>query len=379
MSPTTLDRPASTVVDAERAPWRRRALEALCAVDSTTGTEDRLLPILTDLLRGLGAKVQLQRVDGRRANLLARWPDPWARPPRLLLTTHLDTVPPFRPPRAIEGGLAGRGTCDAKGQIVAQLAAIRRLLAAGERRFAWLGVIGEETDGAGAAAALDWSELTHGYECVILGEPTGNRLASGQKGYLHVELRCRGRRAHGADPMAADPRRGGSAIWRLHRWLRDVRDLPARQDSRFGRESWNLGRIEGGEAVNVVAGEARAELAVRTVPGSTFAADARRLAPVDAEVEILSEDPPMAFAPVGGWPSERSCEAVGFGSDAPRLAELATRDAEGRPRIVLLGPGSIAVAHTDDEHLLDVDLGDGIDTLVELCRHLLARPSGGGS
>lgn len=126
--------------------WHEHWLMRLCAEDSTSGREDALLPPLLALLDGLGADVRLQEVAPGRTNVLACWGSP-----RVLLTTHLDTVAPYLPPEREGGVVRGRGTCDAKGQLVAQLAALASLLHAGREHFAWLGVVGEETDSAGAS------------------------------------------------------------------------------------------------------------------------------------------------------------------------------------------------------------------------------------
>lgn len=382
------------VDDAEEG-WRRRLLHELCAVDSTTGHEGRLRPLLDSVLGQMGARVRWQSVgddgedgetaDEGRANVLATWGRP-----RVLLSTHLDTVPPYLPPQPTVAGLAGRGSCDAKGQIVAQLSAIRQLLAAGEDRLAWLGVVGEETHSDGARAAQTLVDETaadlegpglDGLAAVVVGEPTEGRPVIGQKGFLHLELRCAGRRAHGADAERSHPDRGSSALWALLDWLEALRKQPASEHEVFGSESWNLGLLNGGDAPNVVAGEARAELVVRTVPGSSFVGECRRLAPAGGEVTMLCDEPPslyggaellnsddVSFGP-GTTVAFGPGTTVAFGSDAPHLAPLAAG------RVLLFGPGSIATAHTDDESLSWRELAEGTDGLVELCRHLLAVPA----
>lgn len=341
--------------------WRRECLFELCSVDSSTGHEGRLRPLLDSLLRDLGADVHWQPVSGERANVLATW-----GPPRLLLSTHLDTVPPYLEPTPTSSGLRGRGTCDAKGQVVTQLSAIRRLLAAGESGVAWLGVVGEETNSDGARAAVDLRSRLPELGAVVVGEPTEGAIPSGQKGFLHLELRCRGRRAHGADPKASHPEWGTNALWHLLRWLDALRLADERVDPVFGREVWNLGVVEGGDAPNVVAGQARAELVVRTVPGSTFVDQCRRLAPREGTVLVRTEEAPVLYGGPAAFDIGRTrSEAVGFGSDAPNLAPLAAG------RVFLYGPGSIARAHTDHERISWEALRWGVDDLVDLCHRLL--------
>ena len=116
-------------------------LQTLCGVDTTPGHEDALLPVLLPILTDMGAEVHLQRIDNCRTNVLARWGEP-----RLLFTTHMDTVAPFITPRIEGDRVIARGACDAKGQIVAQIYAIKQLLNEGAQGLAWLGVVGEETE-----------------------------------------------------------------------------------------------------------------------------------------------------------------------------------------------------------------------------------------
>ncbi|MGB3965665.1 MAG: M20/M25/M40 family metallo-hydrolase, partial [Planctomycetota bacterium] len=180
---------------ATTAAWLLDRTEALCRADTTTGREDHGLPALRSLLRELGGSIELQQVEPGRHNVLATW-----GVPRLLFSTHLDTVPPFLPPKRNGDLLSGRGTCDAKGQIAVQLAAIKELLARGKGGFAWLGLVGEETDSCGAVAAADLAPRLQGCVAAINGEPTENRLATGQRGALQLRLATRGVAAHSGTP-----------------------------------------------------------------------------------------------------------------------------------------------------------------------------------
>ena len=329
---------------AEPVAWMRDRLLSLCAVDTTTGREDDGLPVLQALLEELGARVELQRVVNGRHNVLARWGEP-----RVLFSTHLDTVPPYLPPR-LEAGpdgvvVHGRGTVDAKGQVVAQLAAVRALLQAGRPDVAWLGVVGEETDSVGAHMALALRDGLRGCRLVIDGEPTDGRLATGQRGVTQLVLRCRGVAAH-----SGTPERGRSAIWDLLDWLGRLRSLPGGADAQLGEEAWNVGLIRGGEALNVVPAHAEASVMLRCVPGSRFVEQARALAPAGGSLQVLGETPPDRFPQVPGFP----LAAVPFGSDAPVLRGLA----EGR-RVILAGPGRIERAHADDERIALDELASG--------------------
>ena len=331
-------------------------LMELCALDSTTGQEEVVLPALLPMLEGCDARVELLPVRGAASNVLASWSDT----PRLLFSTHLDTVPPFLPPVRKGDTIAGRGTIDAKGQIVVQLATIERLLRAGHRNLAWLGVVGEETDSIGARKSSGLAPRLRSLRAVLNGEPTGNRLATGQRGIVHLRLSCQGRAAHSGTPEV-----GRSAIWPLLDWLHDLRAQPRPQDADLGPEIWNLGLISGGRAPNVVPDLAHAELFVRALPGSDFAALAERLAPGEGRVELLHDTPADRFPRVEGFDH---C-VVPFGSDAPRLRHLVPDRT-----VALVGPGAIELAHSVDEHVTLDQLCDGVDLLQRLAHHFLAQP-----
>jgi acetylornithine deacetylase len=338
---------------AAAATWLLDRTEALCRADTTTGREDHGLPALRCLLRELGAAVELQQVAPGRHNVLATW-----GVPRLLFSTHLDTVPPFVPPRRSGDVLHGRGTCDAKGQISSQLGAIRELLARGHGGFAWLGVVGEETDSCGAVAAADLASKLQTCVAAINGEPTENKLATGQRGALQLRLVTKGLAAHSGTPEL-----GRSAIWPMVEWLQRLRGVQPAFDKELGPEVWNVGTLAGGTAPNVVPAQAEAVLFVRAVPGSTFDRAVRELAPPEGHVEQLSFTAPERYAPVPGF----EAAFVPFGSDAPRVRELV-----GGRRVVLCGPGSIKVAHTLDEHVTGTDLAAGRERLVAVAEALLA-------
>lgn len=341
----------------DRTAWLLDHTEALCKIDTTTGREDEGLPALRNLLEKLGATVHLQQVEPKRHNVLATWGKP-----KLLFSTHLDTVPPFLPPRRDGDLLSGRGTCDAKGQIVAQLRAIQELLAQGHTDLAWLGVVGEETDSIGAYAAGDLTEVLQDCVAVINGEPTENKLATGQRGSLQLLLKTKGKAAHSGMPEL-----GHSAIWPLMDWLQKLRELQTDVDADLGPEMWNLGLINGGAAPNIIPAHADARLFVRSIRESTFEARARALTPPEGVLEQLSFTPPEVFAHVPGFEHA----VVPFGSDAPRLRQLV-----GGQRVALCGPGTIKVAHTLDEHITGTEMNVGCDLLIQLAQTFLEGRAG---
>jgi acetylornithine deacetylase len=325
---------------------------ALCAAETTSGQEDAGLPVLLDLLRELGARVVEQPVAEGRTNVLALWGEP-----RVLFSTHLDTVPPYFLPR-IEGDvLLGRGTCDAKGQIVAQLAAVKTLLDEGREGLAWLGVVGEETDSAGARAALGLANHLPNLRALINGEPTDLKLATGQRGAQQICLRCEGRAAHSGSPEL-----GHNATWPLLDWLQRLREQPRPVDGTLGPELWNLGLLQAGEALNSVPAKAEAQLMARTVPGSTFLEEVRRLAPPEGSVDLRLDEPADRYPFLPGFDHA----PMPFGSDAPALRALVPDR-----MVVLAGPGSIKVAHALDEHLALSELEAGADLNRRLALHFL--------
>jgi acetylornithine deacetylase len=339
--------------DAERiAQWTL----SLCAIDSTTGQEAHLLPLLMERFRAMGARVQLQPVEGGRCNVLALWGNP-----RIVFSTHLDTVPPYIAPRREGDRLWGRGTCDAKGILATMAEAIRILLHAGTRDIAFLGVVGEETDSLGARLALELEDTLSGVEAVINGEPTGNQLAQGQKGSLHLRLRCRGKAAH-----SGTPEEGVNAAFPMLDWISAIRGLALPVDPRLGPELWNLGTLRAGQGINIVPDESEAALFARTVPGSSFLEDVLRLRPERGEAEVIFERAPEYFPAVDGFPTA----PVPFGSDAHTLRNLAQDRF-----IAMTGPGSIRVAHTGEEHLDLAEALAGATQYLDLARFLLARPA----
>lgn len=320
----------------------------LVALDSTTGREHAATAHVAALLERAGWRVQLQPVADGRANVYAV-----REAPVVVLTTHLDTVPPFLPLREDDTWLHGRGTCDAKGLAAAMIAAAERMAAAGERRVGLLFVVGEEngSDGAKAAAALApkgrW---------IINGEPTEGLLTIGQKGVLRATVAATGRAAH-----SAYPDEGSSAILPLLDALQRIRRLPLPFDPVLGPSTLNIGQLNGGVAPNVIPAAARAELLYRTVADVTrLRQEIEAAARPGATVTFPLEIPPVTAPALPGWPAA----TVNFCSD------LAFYGAWGTG--YQLGPGTIRVAHTDEERIAKQELRDGTDAYERLARTLLA-------
>ena len=323
---------------------------ALVALETPTGSEQPAIDLLDGVLRRAGYRTVRQPVSPGRDNLYA-----YREEPELVFSTHVDTVPPQLPVVEDETAIRGRGTCDAKGLAAAMVAAAERLAAAGRPNVGLLFLVGEENGSDGAKAAADFGPRGR---FLINGEPTENRLSVGQKGTLRVDLTATGRAAH-----SAYPEEGTSAIAALLDTIDRIRRLPLPHDPLLGPSTLNLGLIAGGVAPNVIPPHASAQLLVRTVEptGPLRAAIRGQLAPgVSAAFPVE-----LPFYKAGGAPPGWETVVVSYASDLPFLAAWG----EGYQ----MGPGSIRVAHTADEHILKADLLRGVDLYVRLATDLLSR------
>jgi acetylornithine deacetylase len=270
--------------------------------------------------------------------------------PDVVLSTHMDTVPPFFGCTEDDEFLYGRGTCDAKGIIAAQIAAAERLRDSGVK-VGLLFVVGEERDSAGANEA---NKHPRGSRFLINGEPTDNRLALATKGALRVELRAKGRMAHSAYPEL-----GESAIDKLVEALHDVLAMPLPVEPEIGPATLNIGLISGGRAPNVVADKAEAHLLIRTVGASEEVKDAiTNLVGDRADVAFSLDLACVRMRRIGNLPTM----IAKFATDIPSLTNW------GEP--FLLGPGSIHVAHTPDEKISKKELLECVDLYVDLATEL---------
>ena len=324
----------------------------LINIDSTTGREAEAGRWLSRELRERGYTVIEQPVGGGRANVFAT-----IDRPDVVLSTHYDCVPPFFPCRLEGGRLYGRGSCDAKGILAAQFAAVERLRAAGERRVGLLFVAGEERGSDGAVLA---NSRPAGSRFLVNGEPTDSRLAAATRGILRVRLVAAGRAAHSAAPQA-----GESAIEKLVDALVQLRDLQLPSDAHLGETFYTVGLIGGGVAPNVVPAHASAEVLFRIIgPADDVLAAIRPLEPRVTIEEVLRM-PPVRMRTVPGFETA----VFPFTTDVPLL------DRWGAP--LLFGPGSFLVAHTDDEHLSLAELHAAIDSYERLARALLITTESG--
>lgn len=313
----------------------------LIDIDSTSGKEREAGEWLANRLTALGYSVTRQPVIGDRFNVVAT-----IEPPNVALSTHYDCVPPFFRSRVEDGRLSGRGACDAKGILAAQVAAAERLRAGGHRRVALLFVVGEERGSEGATAA---NAEPIGSRFLVNGEPTDSRLATGTRGILRVRLNARGRAGHSSAPEHFE-----SAIEKLVDALSELRVLSLPSNPAFGTTSYSVGLIEGGVAPNVVPARAWAEVMFRTVGDADEVLEA--LKPLDARVQLeeVLRVPPVQLHTIPGIPSA----SFPFTTDIPLL------DRWGVP--LLFGPGSFLVAHTDEEHIDLAEFDRAIESYVEI-------------
>jgi acetylornithine deacetylase len=320
----------------------------LIDIDSTTGKEAAAGTWLATKLRGLGYQVVEQPVDGDRFNVLAA-----VDPPDIVLSTHFDCVPPFFPSSVRDGMLYGRGSCDAKGILAAQVAAVERLRANGETCVGLLFVVGEERGSDGAAAANRHQQTSR---FLVNGEPTSSKVAAGTRGILRVRLHAQGRAGHSSAPEHFE-----SAIEKLLDALVGLRRLPLPSNDIFGATSYSIGLIEGGVAPNVVPADASAEVMFRTVSDADDVLRVVKTLEPLVSVEEVLRVPPVQLNTIPGMPSE----SFPFTTDIPLLNRW------GAP--LLYGPGSFLVAHTDHEHLSIPEFEASIDGYVSIVKALRAR------
>ena len=323
----------------------------LIDIESISGNETSVGNYLYGELCRIGYQTKKIPVEGDRFNVYATHPDHPS--PRVVFSTHMDTVPPFIPSSEDETCIYGRGSCDAKGIISAQVAAAERL----QREGIYVGllfVVGEERDSLGAKVANE--NAPKGVRFLINGEPTENRVALASKGTLRVEITARGKMAHSAYPEL-----GESAIDKLIAALGRLRSMPLPSVPEIGACTLNIGLIEGGRAPNVIPDYAHADLLYRLV-GPTEELRRQIIATAGTEVEVTF---PLELAflrlrTVDGLPTM----IAAFTTDIPKFTNW------GEP--LLIGPGSIHVAHTEGEYIEKRQLHEAIDLYCLLAKELQA-------
>ena len=334
-----------------------RLTRELCEIESTTYNEGAVGDFLADFLARRGWDVEKTPVEQPAENVAGGGPR-WniyagaaGETPDLVFSTHMDTVPPYIPFTEDAEFLYGRGVCDAKGILAAQVAAGEALRDAGFR-IGLLFVSGEERDSAGAIVA---NLAPKGSRFLINGEPTDNRLALASKGALRAAFKSKGKMAHSAYPEL-----GESAIHKLIEVLGKVLAMPLPELEGIGQSTLNIGQIHGGHAPNVIADKAEAQVLVRTVTDSApVRAQLLAVAGDLAEVEFTLDTPFVRMRAIEGLPTM----VAKFSTDIPALSNW------GEP--LLLGPGSIHVAHTPAEKIAKKELLEAVDLYVKVGKQLL--------
>lgn len=320
------------------------------SIPSTSGEEEAVGFWLRDYLDSLGWTVELQPVSANQNNVIAYLNET----PRVWLSTHMDTVPPFIAPTEDDGKIYGRGSCDAKGIIAAQITAAELLRKEGIADIGLLYTVEEERASTGAKVAND-HPLAAKCEYMINGEPTDNDLAIGSKGAFRAKIKTQGKAAH-----SAYPEQGESAIEKLLDILEDVRHTKFPNDEFFGETTCNIATLDGGIALNVIPPNAEAGILIRlTTPEEPIVNALNSLIRDRGELEIMSYSLPVKMLAIDGFKQK----VVRFTTDIPHLTNW------GQP--LLLGPGSILVAHTKDEFVLKKDLEEAVGLYVNLLKKLL--------
>jgi acetylornithine deacetylase len=321
----------------------------LVDTESITGNEGPVGEVLHRELCRLGYQATKMPVEGARCNVFATSPE---QPrPAIVFSTHMDTVPPFIPSSEDATRIYGRGSCDAKGIIAAQIAAAERLRAEGIY-VGLLFLVGEERDSLGAKVA---NQQSPGCRFLVNGEPTENKIAVASKGSLRATVTAHGRMAH-----SAYPKLGESAIDKLLEALRRLRAMNLPTEEGVGPCTLNIGMIEGGRAPNVIPDLARAQLLYRLVgPAQQLRQEIAQAVAGLAEVEFTLEIPFVRLRTLDGLPTM----VAAFTTDIPALSNW------GEP--LLVGPGSIHVAHTEGEYVEKGVLSEAVELYCSIARGLL--------
>ncbi len=314
----------------------------ILSFDSTSGRERELGEWLAAHLEA--PSVQTFEVGDGTLNVLLKWSDT----PRVVFCSHMDTVPPYIPPTFTDDAVYGRGACDAKGQFYAMYCACRQLAAAGHRDFALLIVSGEETGSWGAKA---FAKTDFRAPLLVVGEPTDNCMVSASKGTKRFDLTFVGKPFH-----SGYPEHGLSAVELFVDFMERLRAAAFPDDPVLGATTWNVGKLVSDNPQNILS----PELTCRAYFRTTFASDAAvtdwMLAQAGGtlRVEAFGGDAPARYLTLPGIPAK----PVAFGSDAPHLSNFREK--------IICGPGSITVAHRDEEFLALRDLEQAITNYVRI-------------
>ncbi len=343
---------------------------ALLAIDSTSGKERTVAEWLAEQLpemfpAGNRPALRVDEVGDGTLNLLLTWGTP-----RLVFCSHMDTVPPYiapafpegiflpepslrDPSQSAEATITGRGSCDAKGQVFAMLTACQRLAEAGETDFGLLLLAGEETGSWGAKA---FARTDFRADYLVVGEPTDNCMVSASKGTKSFGLAFAGEAFHSGYPQF-----GVSAVDLFVEFVNKLKAKDFGTDPLLGDTTWNIGLVESANPQNILSPELTCRLYFRTTFASDEAVSAWMAEAQDARLTITPRggDTPARYWTVDGLPSKPAA----FGSDAPHLTNFTQK--------AICGPGSILVAHRDEEHVRVADLETAVEQYILIYRSIL--------
>ena len=319
----------------------------ILSFDSTSGRERELGEWLAAHLEA--PSVETFEVGDGTLDVLLRWSDA----PRVVFCSHMDTVPPYIPPTFEADRVLGRGTCDAKGQFYAMYRACQRLAAAGHKDFALLVVSGEETGSWGAKA---FAKLPFRAPVLVVGEPTDNCMVSASKGTKRFDLTFTGKAFH-----SGYPEHGLSAVELFVDFMERLRAAGFPDDPVLGPTTWNVGHLVSDNPQNILSPCLTCRIYFRTTFASDEAVSAwmRAQASDTLRVEPFGGDAPARYLTLPGIPSK----PVSFGSDAPHLSNFTQK--------IICGPGTITVAHRDDEFLAFADLEQAISNYVNIYQQVI--------
>ncbi|KAK4162903.1 hypothetical protein QBC43DRAFT_320698 [Cladorrhinum sp. PSN259] len=348
-----------------------KLLLRLMSIVSTSELEHDIGISLQNHLQELGYTVERIPISpgSSRHNIYAYLGS--TRKTRILVTAHMDTVPPHIPPTIDNENqiIRGRGSSDDLGPLVAQIHALQELRASSQIKEGDVGlllVVGEENGGHGMIAVNDWYAEGLSWEAGIFAEPTQNKITKGHKGQLAFEIVATGLACHSGYPHL-----GKSAITALLAVLNELSATNWGESDLLGKSTFNIGRVEGGEKHNIVAPAAKALCEVRMVDDlegikAKVAEIVGRYKDQGVELKWVFEYPEalLEWEGIGGFDASEAAP-VAFGTDIPRLR------AEMCGRRVLYGPGSILVAHGPDEFIEVKELIESIEGYKRLVVHFL--------
>jgi len=315
-------------------------------IDSTSGSELGLAEFIANNIRFKRATLEVQEVGDGTVNLFFKWGIP-----KIVFCSHLDTVPPYIKPE-ITSVIKGRGTCDAKGQLIAQYAAALELEKSGYDNFGLLWVAGEEIGSFGARKA---NSLLEGCDFVIVGEPTENKLISAGKGTALYSVVIKGKSSHSGYPANGD-----NAIERFRVFMNDLSNTEFPLDNILGATTYNIGGLSSPNAHNVISDCVSFRIYFRTTFASYGILDdiMQKMSDTNILIERISNDKPIKFHTLDGFETG----VVAYGSDAPHLTSAG--------EIMLYGPGSILYAHTNDEQITLDEIEKAVNDLINIYNRL---------